>query len=151
MPKNLQLIDFVIRLLRNKIKQRLSDTFFSEKWSIGVVREPIHRFLEKGFVPPIHYIQGDGRTFLADPFGVKQEDELHIVCEEYELRIPKSGRLSTIKIDESFTKTEKNLRHHVGAPSILPILSDTMSQGFFSVLVKDSSILIVDRRPIWDT
>jgi hypothetical protein len=129
MPDNRQLIRFGLRVLANHIRQRLVNWLASENWSIGVVTEPIHRFLDENYRPKIHYIRGNGRAFLADPFGIKHGNRLRILCEEYGF-IRKKGQLSEIILDDSLSVIEKRPSaitspHHLSHPYLFTFSGET--------------------------
>ncbi len=55
-----------------------------EKWAIGIVKAPIHSFLDPCFVPDVQWISGGGRfDFLADGFGVVDGDMRFIIAERF--------------------------------------------------------------------
>jgi len=76
--------------------------FFRHRvWNIGLVREPIHAFLEPNthrrvewFPPPV------SGTYLADPFGVEVGGTLHILCEEFDYRVGR-GAICHLERSES--------------------------------------------------
>ncbi|WP_317980901.1 glucosamine inositolphosphorylceramide transferase family protein [Paenibacillus glycanilyticus] len=72
----------VIGLLANKGRRWFKRWFVTEQWNVGVVREPIQSFLN-GVVPEIQWLP-KRLNFLADPFGIQVNGQLHILAEEYD-------------------------------------------------------------------
>jgi hypothetical protein len=71
-----------------------------EIWNIGIVREPIDVFLEPKVRPTVHWLPTTRKDeFLADPFAVVRDNEVHIFCEELDRQVNK-GRIVYIKADE---------------------------------------------------
>ncbi|MBI1735082.1 MAG: formyl transferase [Candidatus Rokubacteria bacterium] len=67
---------------------RMVRRIFRERtWSIGVVREPIHVFLQPGYRPQIHFVDLPLRgRYFADPFGIVHGTTLTVLCETFEYR-----------------------------------------------------------------
>jgi len=64
--------------------------FRHRQWNVGLVRAPIHRFLEKGFHPQVQWIRVPSREeYLADPFGIVRDGHLSVLCEKYDRRTKK--------------------------------------------------------------
>jgi len=74
---------FLLRMLSNFFKKALDSLFRYEKWNIGVVNEPVKKFLDNEFVPRIHWMPELRDRFFADPFGLKNDGTVHILCEDY--------------------------------------------------------------------
>jgi hypothetical protein len=71
--------------------------FRAEDWNIGIVRRPIHAFLDPGFVPEIEWLPPPGSgKFRADPFGVIAAGRVYIMCEELDYR-KGQGSISAIE------------------------------------------------------
>ena len=67
--------------------------FRHRQWSIGLVRGPIHRFLDPGFRPRIEWIEVPSRDeYMADPFGLLRGGRLCVLCERFD-RGTKKGTL----------------------------------------------------------
>ena len=64
--------------------------FRRELYNVGFVAAPIHRFLEPGWRPQIHWLPQQSRpgTFIADPFGVEHEGKRYLFCEYFDYREP---------------------------------------------------------------
>jgi hypothetical protein len=91
-----------------------------EVWNIGIVKEPIDVFLEPKVRPKVHWLSGT-RTdeFLADPFAVVRDKEIHIFCEELDRQANK-GRIVHIRVDEDASCCERRVviesRFHMSYP-----------------------------------
>lgn len=111
---------FLLRMLLNIFKKVFDSLFRYEKWNIGVVNAPVEKFLEKEFVPGIHWMPELCNRFFADPFGLKNDDGLHILCEDYYYDTG-VGVISHIVLDEKgeFSKPTEVLNmfpHHLAYP-----------------------------------
>ncbi len=82
-PTDRQMVGLGLRWVRNYIGQKRANQAF-ERWNIGVVRAPIHRFLEADFVPEVEWApyHRDG-LMLADPFAIPDGTGLTVYCEEF--------------------------------------------------------------------
>lgn len=84
--------------------------FRAEAWNIGVVHSPIHAFLEPGFTPEVQWLPdpGPGR-FRADPFGIRIDGRLHILCEELDYRTGK-GTIAAIEVSGGGVRSSTAIR-----------------------------------------
>jgi hypothetical protein len=72
----------------------LFHTFFRDAvWGVGVVRKPIHAFLEPGFRPAVEWLPPRPRRFAADPFGVVRGGKTYLFFEDFSFRDYK-GRIA---------------------------------------------------------
>ncbi len=84
--------------------------FQQEKWAIGVVDAPIHRFLAPGFVPNIRWLpEAPADRFQADPFALAYGNQLVIMFEEYVYR-SQTGLISVLEYND---KDEYVVRQNV--------------------------------------
>lgn len=82
-PNDVQMVSFGARILRNFVEYKRQNQVM-ERWNIGVVRAPIHRFLDPDFVPEVEWAPYQkARRFIADPFAVGAADGVRIFCEEF--------------------------------------------------------------------
>jgi len=86
-PGNLQMVRFIVKLIRNKIQFHCTDLLSAEDWNIGIIRKPIYEVamgsdnLKK---TDISWMRRRSRNkYLADPSGFIENDKLHILAEEY--------------------------------------------------------------------
>ncbi len=77
------------RMFKNFIKGKYMSLFWQEHWNIGLVSDPIHRFLDRRYSPEIRYLPGqDNRNiFRADPFGIATDDGVTILFELFDYRV----------------------------------------------------------------
>src|SRR3989442_1118313 len=68
-----------------------------EEWCIGIVGAPIADFLDPTREKPVRWLRppGDGR-FIADPFGARIDDAVHIVYEDFRYSTSK-GLIATME------------------------------------------------------
>ena len=86
-------------------------------WHVGIVRRPIHAFIGVESVPQIEWLPrpAPGR-FLADPFAVEKDGEIHVFCEEY---LGRKGRISHFAIgDPSVIEPIIQLPTHMSYPFV---------------------------------
>jgi hypothetical protein len=68
-------------------RARVNRSLMSEKWAVGIVRAPIHTFLDASFVPMVQWVGDCGPLdFLADCFGVVEGDNRFILAERFSYR-----------------------------------------------------------------
>ena len=96
---------FGIRMTGKMLSQVYTQLLRHQAWNIGLVDLPIHAFLEPDARPSVRWLPplAKGR-YLADPFGISDENGIHILCEEFDYARGK-GVISEIEIP------------HDGAPS----------------------------------
>jgi hypothetical protein len=84
--------------LNHVVQKAFRDVFIRSEWNVGVVRAPIHAFLNPAFEPAVEWLPrlGPGR-FLADPFGVVRDDSFYILCEELDYG-PRKGLISAVRV-----------------------------------------------------
>lgn len=78
------------------LQRHLRDLFVSEQWHIGIVRAPIHAFLDSQRTFSVEWLPALPRTrFFADPFAIRRGTELVILFEDFDHTRAK-GRISAI-------------------------------------------------------
>jgi hypothetical protein len=74
------------KLLLRNAKYHLLGPFFSETWDVGVVDDPITRFVELDYLPSVRWLPSPGsHRFLADPFLAAADQGLLLLAEDYDL------------------------------------------------------------------
>jgi hypothetical protein len=64
-----------------------------------LAHEPISAFLSDGFTPTVYWLPlREHGKYLADPFAIRQDNTLHILCEEFDYRTDKN-RIVAIDLD----------------------------------------------------
>jgi len=121
-PSNSETIFLLFKLLINRLVRWYYYFFFYEKWNIGIVKSPIHEFLETGRKPVIKWLPSPERhKFNADPFAVIVENDIYIFFEEYDYSILK-GYISTIKIHKGVVSIPEKVWEspfHISYPYIV--------------------------------
>ena len=89
--------------IRNEIARRFHAFFCHASWNIGVVREPIHVFLEHDAKPEVSWFRPIHKgSYLADPFGIVKDGKIHVFCEAFDYGSYK-GVIAHIELsDEGF-------------------------------------------------
>jgi hypothetical protein len=108
-PRNWQLLAFLLKLAYYNLRETGRIIFYTDYWNIGVAKAPISSFLddEKPVVDwfPLH----SRNRFLADPFGLVDENNqqrLHIFYETYPFKNAR-GKLDYVLYDRSFGPEQK--------------------------------------------
>ena len=86
-PNALHLLAFWVKVLRSHLLVAWGRFFRHPQWNIGVVREPIHSFLEPEGPPHIEWSPfASKRGFLSDPFGAVVGGDLTVLYEYFDYR-----------------------------------------------------------------
>jgi hypothetical protein len=121
-PDDFQMIIFLLTMIRNFFRRLYGLLFFHQKWNIGIVNDPIHVFLSKGFRAQVRWLPAPPEhRFSADPFAVRLEGVLHILFEDYNYRTSR-GCISAIATnDDSFSLLRGVIEraHHLSYPFLL--------------------------------
>lgn len=81
----------------SSISRHLRELFVGEQWHIGIVRSPIHSFLEPRREFAVEWLPALPRTrFFADPFAVQRGSELVILFEDFD-QVKGKGSISAIR------------------------------------------------------
>ncbi len=92
--------------------------FVDEYWQVGVVAAPIQRVCRGDEPLPVEWIPNPGKgRFLADPFGVKKDGKLHVLCEDYDF--DGRGTIAALTMDEADMTpkpTTMSFRTHASYP-----------------------------------
>ncbi|MEI6682897.1 MAG: hypothetical protein WCO44_09735 [Bacteroidota bacterium] len=87
LPGNGNMVLFLLKLFRNKVAFHYAGLFRSEDWNIGIVDHPLpdialgNVILKSG---DIRWFRGIPKgTYLADPSGFTNRDNLHILAENF--------------------------------------------------------------------
>ena len=82
-------VEIVLRLASRKMRFAWRRLFRHPQWNVGVLRQPAGQVVDEGRCRDerIDWFPLLGRrSFLADPFGVRRDGALGILCERYEYR-----------------------------------------------------------------
>lgn len=104
LPGNFKMLRFLLKLLVNKLQFHFHDLFLTEKWNIGIVSETLDDFLKPGEITLNNTVWLNINTqksvYHADSFGFIKNDQIHILCEEYDYKNAK-GFLTSFSVDKS--------------------------------------------------
>jgi hypothetical protein len=93
-------IRVVGKMLANNIARFGTAMFQHEQWTLGIVDKPIQHFLTGG-THDANYLAPFSRSrFLADGFGLANDNELVILCEDYSYKTDK-GDIRWLKVSRS--------------------------------------------------
>ncbi len=110
-------------MIRNFLSRIYRGMFFHEEWNIGVVHEPISVFLRPNVRPKVHWLPPPDRgKYLADPFALKKNGRVYVVCEEFDYLTSKGRIVSIELVDASYSSKPKvaiELPFHVSYPYLL--------------------------------
>lgn len=97
-PRDREVVKFAATTSVAFARRQITSVATCDQWNIGLVRAPIARFLEPGFVPEVEWFVDERgpRHYLADPFALPGGSELDLLAEDYdyERRIGTIARLS---------------------------------------------------------
>jgi hypothetical protein len=82
-PRTLEMGSAACTLMRNFIRNQVRDLFRHEEWHVGVVDRPIETLLDDR-TPPVRWLPDPPKGgYLADPFGVRNGNEVTVLVEAY--------------------------------------------------------------------
>ncbi|MFA5971061.1 MAG: hypothetical protein WC780_01820 [Lentimicrobiaceae bacterium] len=110
LPDNFQMLRFLLKVAVNKLKFHYHDLFLAEKWNIGIIPKPVENLVKAGnhTLPEPAWLDISTRkpVYHADSFGFINENQYHIVCEEYNYATAK-GVLTSMQIDRKTNQVQK--------------------------------------------
>jgi len=84
-PGNIELLSFLFKAVASWLKHQVESILFLEDWNVGIVREPIHSFLDPNFCPHVEWLAYQRHdSFLADPFLLQIGAKLKLLAEEFD-------------------------------------------------------------------
>jgi len=131
-PSNAQMIKFFLTQFKLYLKKGYKTLFITDYWNIGVAMAPIQAFLDTDNLPEVKWFPKLPKNkFIADPFGIFYNDELHIIYEDFLFheRIGKTAALqfennqfkdNGIVIDEPFHMSYPFVFEQEGAVYCIP-------------------------------
>ncbi|MGH7264375.1 MAG: glucosamine inositolphosphorylceramide transferase family protein [Candidatus Rokuibacteriota bacterium] len=119
-PTNRQMFRHILKQLRNHARRSFHSIFWREQWNVGVVRLPIHAFLDTDLRPAIQWLPASpGYRYVADPFGLSRDAHVSVLVEEYDYRAER-GHISVVEMaSEGMLGPPRSvitLREHVSYP-----------------------------------
>lgn len=83
-PNDFRMLRFYMQALRGWIGYKI-ENHRCEMWNVGLVRQPVSRFLDPGFRPAVEWSDFcHPSRYLADPFLLSESGNIRIVCEEFD-------------------------------------------------------------------
>lgn len=96
-PTGWQTVKGIMRMAASLVKRHLRELILRDQWHIGIVRAPIHAFLEPDHKIRIEWLPVLPRTrFFADPFAIKRGTEVAILFEDFD-QLASRGVISAIR------------------------------------------------------
>ena len=126
-PGNLNMLKFILLLIRNRVRFYYRDLFAAEFWNIGVIEKPIHEVAlggEKLRKEEITWFPAAKQSrYLADPAGFMEGGKLHILAEDYSYARQKAG-ISEFVMENAPVGVGEPVRvieteHHVSYPYVI--------------------------------
>ena len=128
-PGNLEMILFFLRLARNRLKGFYHLLFRYSVWNIGVVKEPIEKFLTPGYKPSVDWFPVSRRgEFKADPFGLARPPNLEVLFENLDYRRPKGIIYAVETLQAAYVSRPRaiiELPVHMSYPFLLEYKGET--------------------------
>ncbi len=94
-PGNLQMLKFLLLLIRNRLRFYYHEMLAAEIWNVGLIMKPLHevalgtRIIGKDDVTWLPVVAHTG--YLADPAGFHADGRLHVLAEDYSYARQKAG------------------------------------------------------------
>ena len=122
-PTKCQKIWLIVITWKNLITRLLQLIFRHEEWAIGIANVPITAFVNAETLPKILWLPRMTRGhYVADPFGLVDENETTILCEEYDYRRPR-GVISKLAGQDVESIADRGIvfeaEHHLSYPYLL--------------------------------
>ncbi|WP_223701139.1 glucosamine inositolphosphorylceramide transferase family protein [Sutcliffiella deserti] len=115
---------FIATTWKHKARNLYKKLFCYEFWNVGIVHKPIQTFLDEQH-PIIEWLVPKNKCYFADPFGLKDEDGIHILMEEVDHKVVKgyisgvSMKRETGKDAQYWSRSVLRLESHMSYPYLL--------------------------------
>jgi hypothetical protein len=114
---------FFIKQFKNSIYRFFFDLFVTDDWHVGIVNEPIHKFIDPNFKPEINWLpRGEKGTYIADPFGYKKGDVETLFVEKFDFASHKGTIVAYTSIDGGAFENEQlifDFPYHLSYPHLI--------------------------------
>ncbi|MEX0700418.1 MAG: hypothetical protein WD651_12585 [Acidimicrobiia bacterium] len=124
-PTNGVMLRFLARQAVEFVKSQWRGLTAAATWTVGVVEQPIARFLDGG-LPSIRWIREPGRNrYLADPFSVFYKGSLWALVEDYDYGTHR-GVISAVVLDDNDAqpRTVLDIGVHASYPYLFELNGD---------------------------
>lgn len=121
-PRPWQRLLLPLKTIPRYLKMHWEALFTEGVWNVGIVREPIDRWLDPE-PPQVEWLPPPrSGTFVADPFGLQIGDTTSILVEEFDHRGSRRGLISVIDVEggtASGPRPAIELPCHMSYPQII--------------------------------
>ena len=121
-PTNWRMARFLARLAIRFLGAQVRRLTVADQWNVGIVDEPIRRFVEPAFRPAVEWRApaSDTSKYVADPFGVADGDGYVTLVESYDYR-SRIGTIDWVSSDGRPSEQGRALQldHHASYPFVL--------------------------------
>jgi len=84
-PNDFQMAAFLCKTAVAWLKERLTSLLFAPDWNVGVVRQPIHSFLNPDFHPQVEWLSyRKNNHYIADPFVLRVKSQVKLLVERFD-------------------------------------------------------------------
>jgi hypothetical protein len=84
-PNDLEMVLFLFKIIASWFTGRFRSVLFAPDWNVGVVRQPIHSFLNPDFQPQVEWLKlGRPGHYIADPFVIKIKSQFRLLVENFD-------------------------------------------------------------------
>ncbi len=116
---------FIFVTWKHKAQKLYRKLFCYEFWNVGIVHKPIQSFLNDQH-PIIDWLVPKNNCYFADPFGLKDEEGIHILMEEVDHKVVK-GYISGVSLKgeigqrdvQDWNRSVLKLESHMSYPYLL--------------------------------
>ncbi|KMJ58742.1 hypothetical protein AB685_06560 [Bacillus sp. LL01] len=125
LTSTVETVKFIAATWKHKAWKLYRKLFCYEFWNVGIVHKPIHSFLNDKH-PIIDWLVPENNCYFADPFGLKDEDGIHILMEEVDHKVVK-GYISGVsmkgevrgRVAQDWSRSVMKLESHMSYPYLL--------------------------------
>lgn len=140
-PRNFQMVKFILILLINKVKFLWQNNLFVEKWNVGIIeKSPAGFALEENVSghPKIYWLPETRKgEYLADPFGTVINNRKIVFAEWYDYRKMK-GKIARIHLPDKLENIcDFSLYNNLQEVKIENITSNKTHQSYPQFLSPD--------------
>ncbi len=101
-PGNLQFIRFIFLLTANKFEKLWARLFVMQQWNVGLIKANPDDFVKNPAGSPVTFLKHrNTKSFNADCFGLRDQDDVHVLYEEMDYVGMRKGQIMYTRIDKS--------------------------------------------------
>jgi len=84
-PNDFEMAAFLCKTAAAWLKDRFISILFATDWNVGVVRQPIHSFLNPDFHPQVEWLSyRKANHYIADPFVLRVKSQFKLLVEHFD-------------------------------------------------------------------